>query len=52
MTYMGKESKKERIYVCIQLIHFAVRLTLHIVNQLRAVLSRSVVSDSLQPCGL
>ena len=34
MTSMGKESKKEWIYVYIKLIHFAVHLKQNIANQL------------------
>ena len=36
MTYVGKESKKEWIYVYAKLNHFAVQLKYNIVNQLYA----------------
>ena len=35
VTYMGKESEKEWIYVCVQLIYFALYLKLtHFLSQL------------------
>ena len=33
MTYVGKKSKKEWIYVYVSLNHYALLLTLNIVNQ-------------------